>query len=190
MWSRALIATLFLCVSASVSMGASDVTYDVLGSGSVLVAGNVSIRNTVNAPSYWASNQLAVNPRLMYYVIPRLALGAGLDLNWFSHTVSLTEFGLGPRLGYYFGKQDAKGHPFVETGLSLRTRGTEEGGWAGAGLDVALGLITMVGSSWGSEIRIGYLWESLAQSGDVRGGGVFTLGAGFACWAKKPEDLK
>jgi len=184
-----------LCLSLSSSAAASDVAYDVLGSGSVLVAGNISIRNTVGAPSEWVSNQFTASPRFMYYIIPNLALGAGVDWNWFSHATSLMELGIGPRLGYYLGKQNAKGHPFVETGLSLRSRTTDVGkrdedGWTGAGIDVNVGLISMIGSSWGTEVRIGYLWETLAQSGRAKAGGVFTLGAGLAGWAKRPQDLK
>jgi hypothetical protein len=183
-------ALVLLCLSLNSSATPSEVAYDVAGSGSVLVAGNISIRNTVGAPSEWASNQFIASPRLMYYVIPNLALGAGVDLNWFSHATSSAEIGFGPRLGYYLGKQNAKGHPFVETGLSFRSRTMGEGGWSGAGIDVNVGLISMVGSSWGTEVRIGYLWESLSQLGHTRSGGVFTLGAGLAGWAKKPADLK
>jgi len=179
-----------LCLSLTLSAAVSDVAYDVAGSGSLLVAGNISMRNTAGAPSEWASNQFTASPRVMYYIIPNLALGAGVDYNWFSHTTSFGEFGLGPRLGYYLGKQNAKGHPFVETGLSFRSRTTNEGDWTGAGIDVNVGLISMIGSSWGTEVRIGYLWETLAQSGRAKAGGVFTLGAGLAAWAKKPADLK
>jgi len=190
MRDRVLPTLVLLCLTLSVSMAAPDSTYNAVNKGSVLIAGGISIRNTVNAPQEWASNAVNVNPRLMYFVAQNLALGADLNLYIFDHVSTMFEFGLGPRLGYYFNKPDARAHPFVEMGLSYRTRNAGNGALGGAGVDVSAGIVTMIGSSWGTEAKIGYLWESLGQSGHGYSDGVFTVGAGLSAWAKSPEDLR
>jgi hypothetical protein len=48
----------------------------------------------------------------------------------------------------------------------------------------------MIGSSWGTEAKIGYLLESLGRSGQGYSDGVFTVGAGLSAWAKSPADLR
>jgi hypothetical protein len=179
-----------LCLALSVSVAASDTTYNVVNKGSVLMGGGISIRNTVNAPQEWAYNAVNVNPRLMYFVAQNLALGADLNLNILDHVSRMFEFGFGPRIGYYFNKPAARAHPFIEMGLSYRTRNAGNGALGGAGVDVSAGIVTMIGSSWGTEAKIGYLWESLGQSGHGYTDGVFSVGAGLSAWAKSPKDLR
>jgi hypothetical protein len=140
MRDRVLTTLALLCLTLSVSMAAPDTTYNAVNKGSVLIAGGVSIRNTVNAPQEWASNAVNVNPRLMYFVVQNLALGADLSLNIFDHVSTMFEFGFGPRLGYYFNKPDVRAHPFIEMGLSSAREMLEMEHWAELALTLALGL--------------------------------------------------
>ncbi len=164
--------------------------YDAPTKGSVMMSGSIAVRNTVNAPAEWASNHILVDPAVMFFVTQGLGLGAGLTVGVMDHYETQVEFGMGPRAEYYFGRPDARSHPFLGGGVWYRGRSTGSGTWSGIGFDFALGVAHMVGHRFGTLVKLGYLWETLSQTGRPRASGVFTIAVGIAGWAHRAEQWR
>lgn len=180
MANQAKIVVVSIVLLTAVLHAAPD--YSGATKGSVMLGGTFSVRNTAGAPSDWVSNFAEANPYALYFVTQGLGLGGGLNFGLWEHDGLLTEFGLGPKVEYYFGQSQARSHPYFGLGICFRSRGAVGRSWSGAGIDGSVGIAHMVDDRVATLLRVGYLWEVLAQADRVRADGVFSISFGITGW--------
>jgi hypothetical protein len=95
--------------------------------GSTIIGGSLSCTSTGSEYKLLDRVQtITITPGLLFFIFPHLAIGGEVQ---FISTVypdySLTSYGSGPAIRYYFGKTDSKEFPF----LSFSHLRSTENGW-------------------------------------------------------------
>lgn len=162
--SRAIVAALAFAVALPVTAAAQT---HALDRGSFLVGGGASFTRNggeVDGESLDPSTEWSLSPRLMYFVLPGLALGGEASLSRDkSGGATFTTYGAGPAVAYYFGASRARPrpwYPYIEGGVRLlRTRsnrditGLEE---SLTGFHVAGGILLMLSDAVGLDGELFY----------------------------------
>lgn len=125
-------------------------------------------------------NTVTLNPRLHYFVIERLALGADLNLSYakLSDDVSARTIGIGPSVTYYFGGPAATAHPYLSIRASIASvrfeSGLQDTDGSNRSASGAAGILTMLSRSVGISTELFY--ETRRQEFDSQEGDSNTIG--------------
>ncbi|MEX2282012.1 MAG: hypothetical protein WEE89_05975 [Gemmatimonadota bacterium] len=96
-----LNSTLLLAITA---LSASAQTH-ATDRGSIIVAGDASLTSTKAENDDDRTTTLRLAPNLQYFIRPGLAIGGEVLLSRTSRgDASISQYGVGPRLSYYFGQ--------------------------------------------------------------------------------------
>lgn len=99
-------------------------------------------------------SEVYVAPQVQYFVMPGLAVGGRVTVNagWYEGD-SRTQFGVGPQLSYYFGRDERRLYPYVSAGVSYDGFGNGE---ANLGQNAQAGLAFMLSRGVGLDSGIYY----------------------------------
>lgn len=163
--------------------------------GSTVVAGGVAFSSAGGELNQDAAGHRLVTfelrPDVMHFVARGFALGAALSLSSASQgSASATSLGVGPKVAYFFGPQQATSHargalyPFIAFSL-LATRQSVSTGFGdatGTGLTAAFdaGLTYMMSESVGLVAQTGYRIDNLKVEGQSASGNSINIQLGIA----------
>lgn len=126
--------------------------------GSMLVGGtaNVSRSTSEVGDSESTSTGVSLNPMLLYFVAPRVAIGGQLGLSRLSYDDgSSSSWLLGPAARLYFGGSESRTLPFIGANFSL----------GGASSDSDVGNASFESDAWSIEGVAGLTWMVSRQVG-------------------------
>jgi hypothetical protein len=126
--AAARMATLALPLLALLPVSASAQSYAV-DRGSVLVGGSASWTSADTGDSDGGRlSTLLLNPSVLYFVAPGLALGGDATLARYARDdYSSTSVGVGPAIAYYFGGSRRSLYPFLSANVHYARSGLGDG---------------------------------------------------------------
>lgn len=184
MFKRALAVLAFVAIAAPLS--AQDYAID---QGALVLDGTISYSSDggelfENAEGDRANTAL-LNPSVLYFVSPGLAIGGELYVeNASQGDFSVTTIGVGPELTYFFGGPESTVYPFLSAGLSYASLSSDffdaSGIGFGFGAGAAFMLTTSVAITGGGAYQISNL--SVDQTDATLSGNTFRLELGVAAF--------
>jgi len=125
-------AILLLCIVMIFPLVLQGQRKYAIDRGSVLASGSAGFR-IYNDDQDWLTN-LSFSPNLQYFLIPNLAVGGSLYVDYLTryyshgnHSFSRTIFGIGPALTYYIGNANSRIYPFFHASAYLSNIVSESG---------------------------------------------------------------
>jgi hypothetical protein len=157
-----------------------------LSTGSIIIGGQASITVEDVSGEDDKATSISVLPSLQYFVRPALAIGGELRFVRASFAdFSLTSFGIGPTVSYYF-VQDGNAHPFLRGSLrydrSSTDTGTTEVDSDQLGLRASVGLLLLLSESVGVDAVIFFDRTSLGGDGADFDRNALGLAAGISAF--------
>ena len=184
MWKHLVVPFTILAIAAPVS--AQDYAID---QGAWVLDGTVSYNSDggelyENADGDRA-NTVLVNPSLLYFVTPGLAIGGALFVENFSQgDFSLTTIGIGPAVNYFFGEPESTVYPFLGASVAYASLSSDFFDASGIALGFGGGAAFMLSGS--VAITAGGSYEisnlSIDQLDETQSGNTFRLEVGVAAF--------
>jgi hypothetical protein len=180
-----LLALILLAASAAPALAQ---TY-AIDRGSIVLDGTVSY--TSQGGDLYESadgdrlNTALLNPSVMYFISPGLAIGGDLYVERISVSdASLTTLGIGPAISYYFGEPESTVYPFVSANVVYANLSSDFGDASGFGVAFGGGAAFMLSRAVGLVAEAEYMLESLEIDGvgESTDGNTFRLGLGIAAF--------
>ena len=173
---------LFTALSATAQAQTGEPTY-ALDRGSLIIGGEASFTSSGIDGDDDRTTTLMVNPAVQYFVRPRLALGGELNLARYSvGDQSVTLFGVGPRITYFFGGPDTRLHPLLSGSVSwVRSSYGDDQSDSQAGYRAAAGALYRLTRSVGITGELFYQGE-IENSDEDLGLNTFGLQFGIAAF--------
>lgn len=183
---RKHLLALILLVASAVPALAQTYAID---RGSVVLDGTVSY--TSQGGDLYESgggdrvNTALLNPSVMYFISPGLAVGGDLYVERISVSdASVTTLGIGPAVSYYFGEPESTAYPFLSASVLYTTLNSEFADATGFGIAFGGGAAFMLSRAVALVGEAEYILESLSVDGfdDSADGNTFRLGLGIAAF--------
>lgn len=164
MSSLRLVAAFLLIVALAAPAAAQDYPVD---QGAILLDGAVSLISqggelyeNAGGDRY---NSLLLNPTVLYFVAPGVAVGGELYVeNASQGDASRTTIGVGPTLAYFFGGPDSSVYPFVGGKILYGSTNTEGVDASGLGFGFGAGANFMLTESVAISTQVDYTIENLS----------------------------
>jgi len=118
-----------------------------------------------------------------YFVVRNVFIGAGLAYTRLSQGEdSLSTIGIGPTVGYAFGKAGSKSYPYVAAGINFYSMGTDGETISGTNIFISAGMIFSIKKHLGLILEIGYNFQNLKHEdwAESMSGNAFTISIGIA----------
>lgn len=117
-----------LCILFSTPLSASHAQNSPVDQGSVLIGGNASLTSTAidsDVTTDGRTTQFILNPTSQYLIIPGVAVGGDVLFGYASDdNASVTRYGIGPAVTYFFGRGERSIYPFLSGSVGIiRARG-------------------------------------------------------------------
>lgn len=88
--------------------------------GSIILGGQVGFSSIGGDQFADRQNAIVISPNVQFFVVPHLAVGGNVRLAYISGSgASIAQYGIGPRLGYYFGAPESRVYPFVAVTVAM-----------------------------------------------------------------------
>lgn len=130
-------------------------------------------------------NTVLLNPSVLYFVAPGVALGGELYVeNASQGDVSVTTIGVGPTIAYFFGDSDSSVYPFVGANVVYSSLSTDGFDASGFGFGLAGGADFMLTESVAITAQLDYSIENLSvdQANEAFSGNTLRLMLGVAAF--------
>jgi len=113
-----------LCILLGAPFNTAHGQTHAVDRGSVLIGGRVSFTSVATendgASERNRLNQLVVNPSGQYFITPGLAVGGDVLYSYASNDGStVTQYGIGPAVTYFFGREERSYYPFVSGSVGV-----------------------------------------------------------------------
>ncbi|UCE20893.1 MAG: hypothetical protein JSV46_01280 [Candidatus Aminicenantes bacterium] len=118
-----------------------------------------------------------------YFVVHNVFIGAGLSYNRMAQgDFSMSTIGIGPTVGYAFGKTESKSNPYIAGSIQLYSLGTDGDTTSGTDISINAGIIISIKEHLGLIIEIGYHFQNLKNEAwpESMSGNIFSIGIGIA----------
>ena len=118
-----------------------------------------------------------------YFVVRNVFIGAGISYNRISQgDSSMSTIGIGPTVGYAFGKAEGKSYPYVATGIHFHSLGFDGETTSGTNILISAGMIFSVKKHLGLVLEIGYNFQNLKHEDwdESMSGNAFVISIGIA----------
>lgn len=131
------------------------------------------------------ANTVLLNPSVLYFVAPGLAIGGELYVeNASQGDFSVTTIGVGPEVTYFFGGPESTVYPFIAAGVSYASLSSDFVDASGIGFGFGAGAAFMLTSS--VAITAGGSYEisnlSVDQTNETQSGNTIRLELGVAAF--------
>ncbi len=135
--------------------------------GSVLLDGTASITSQGGELYENAAgdrgNAILLNPSVLYFVAPGLAVGGDLYVeNASQGDISVTTIGVGPTIAYFFGDSDSSVYPFLGATVNYTSLSADGFDASGFGFGLAGGADFMLTESVAITAQLDYSIENLS----------------------------
>lgn len=148
-------SSLFLAITALTASAQTHAT----DRGSIIIAGDASLSSSKAENDDDRTTTIRLAPSLQYFIRPGLAIGGEVLLSRTSlGNASISQYGVGPRLSYYFGQGARTMHPFVSGSITFANGSSDPGDIDFSSRDVTLraGLLFMVSNAVGINPNLFY----------------------------------
>lgn len=118
-----------------------------------------------------------------YFVIRNVFIGAGLSYNRMAQgDFSVSTLGIGPTVGYAFGKTEGKIYPYFAAGIQLYSLGAAGDTTSGSDIAISAGMIISIKEHLGLIVEVGYHFQNLKNEAwpESLSGNIFSIGIGIA----------
>jgi len=118
-----------------------------------------------------------------YFVIPNVFIGAGITYTRVSQGEdSMSTIGIGPTVGYAFGKAEGKSYPYIAGGFHFHSIGANDETISGTNILVSAGIILSIKKHIGLVLEIGYNFQNLKHEdwAESESGNAFVVSIGIA----------
>ncbi len=130
------------------------------------------------------STYLSLSPNVQYFVVPGLAVGGSLSVSRQSNgDASITSYGIGPEVSYYFGKGERSLYPFVSAGVRyFRNNGSDDFSTSSLGYGASTGAVFMFNRSVGLRTSLYYNANQFEVEDTEIDNDQFGVGIGFTAF--------
>lgn len=118
-----------------------------------------------------------------YFVVRNMFIGAGLSYNRMAQgDASVSTIGIGPTVGYAFGKKESKSNPYIAAGIQLYSLGSDGDTTSGTDISIGAGMIISIKEHFGLIIEVGYHFQNLKNEAwpESISGNIFGISIGIA----------
>jgi len=118
-----------------------------------------------------------------YFVVRNVFIGAGLAYTRMSHgDASMSTIGIGPTVGYAFGKAESKSYPYIDTSIHFYSIGADGETTSGTNILISAGMIFSIKEHLGLILEIGYNFQNLKHEdwAESESGNAFVISIGIA----------
>lgn len=118
-----------------------------------------------------------------YFVVRNVFIGAGVAYTRVSQGEdSMSTIGVGPTVGYAFGKAEGKSYPYIATGIQFYSVGANDETISGTSILVSAGIIFSIKKHIGLVLEIGYNFQTLKHEdwAESESGNAFVVSIGIA----------
>jgi outer membrane protein W len=95
---------------------------------------------------------------------------------------SMSTIGIGPTVGYAFGKKESKSNPYIAAGIQLYSLGSDGDTTSGTDISIGAGMIISIKEHFGLIIEVGYHFQNLKNEAwpESISGNIFGISIGIA----------
>jgi hypothetical protein len=118
-----------------------------------------------------------------YFIVRNVFIGAGLSYNRMAQgDASVSTIGIGPTVGYAFGKTESKSNPYIAASIQLYSLGTDGDTTSGTDISIGAGMIFSIKEHLGLIIEAGYHFQNLKNEAwpESISGNIFSISIGIA----------
>jgi hypothetical protein len=118
-----------------------------------------------------------------YFVVRNVFIGAGITYTRMSQGEdSMSTVGIGPTVGYAFGKAEGKSYPYIATGIQFYSVGADDETIPGTNIFIGAGMILSIKEHLGLVLEIGYNFQKLKHEdwAESESGNAFIISIGIA----------